>query len=210
MSLSQTMPPAPLNLFLDRDGAVIVDKHYLCQAAEVELIPGVGPALGAACAAGHKLFMVTNQSGIGRGFFLEDDFQAVQARLEELLAPFGAKLQATRFCPHNPQQEECDCRKPGLGMWHELQSQYNLDPATCYMFGDKNSDLEFGLQARFAGSILLLSGHGEKSAAKLGLKLTEGQNLEAVPSLDKGQSKVWLATDLGAAVTGLGLARETS
>ena len=119
--------------------------------------------------------MVTNQSGIGRGYFREEDFLACQNRLEELLRPFGAAIAAVRHCPHEP-SAGCACRKPGTGMWESLRAAHGLNPAECVMAGDKTEDLLFGLNAGFAASCLVLTGKGESRARELGWVLPEGRD----------------------------------
>lgn len=158
------------NLVLDRDGTIIVEKHYLADPAGVELIPGTGEALAGLCRAGVRLFVATNQSGIGRGYYGEADYQAVQARLCELLNRAGASLCATAFCPHTP-QEGCGCRKPEPGMWDLLAGKHGLDPAATAMVGDNSADVRFGRRAGLALTILVLTGHGKEHAELLGLPL---------------------------------------
>lgn len=158
----------PQAVFLDRDGTVMEDRHYLSDPAGVVLLPGAGEALGRLCAAGCRLFLVSNQSGIGRGYFTASDLRACQARLDDLLRPYGACLTDARFCPHTP-EANCACRKPRIGMWDELRAAWGLDPARCIMVGDKLDDVLFGIHAGFAAAFLALTGQGPKSAEKLGL-----------------------------------------
>lgn len=158
----------PQAVFLDRDGTVIEERHYLSDPAGVALLPGVGEALGRLCSAGCKLFLVSNQSGIGRGYFTGDALAACQARLDDLLRPYGARFTDARFCPHAP-DADCACRKPGTGMWEALRGVHGLDPACCVMVGDKPEDLAFAVRARFAAAWLTLTGHGRESAKTLGL-----------------------------------------
>ncbi|GFK92406.1 D-glycero-beta-D-manno-heptose-1,7-bisphosphate 7-phosphatase [Fundidesulfovibrio magnetotacticus] len=156
------------NALIDRDGTIIVEKHYLHDPAQVVLVPGAGEALAALQEAGVRLFVVTNQSGIGRGYYREEDFQAVQRRLEELLAPHGVRLRDTAFCPHAP-DARCACRKPEPGLWTALRDAHALDPAETAMIGDNASDVAFGRSCGFAESVLVLTGHGRRFAARLGL-----------------------------------------
>lgn len=180
--------PGPRNveaLFLDRDGTVIEDRHYLRDPDGVVLMPGAGEALGRLDRAGIRLFLVSNQSGIGRGYFSEADFWACQARLDDLLRPFGARWTDVRCCPHGP-DADCACRKPRPGMGEELLAAWNLDPTRCVMAGDKPEDLLFGMNAGFAAAFLVRTGHGGQSATHLGLapadtgrEAVEPQRLEA-------------------------------
>lgn len=155
-------------VLFDRDGTVIFDRHYLSDPEGVELIPGTGEALARLNAGGVAAYLVSNQSGIGRGYFPESGWYACQARLDELLAAFGAKLADTRFCPHAP-EEDCDCRKPGTGMWESLRAEHGLHASSCAMVGDKPEDLRFGIRAGLAAAVLVMSGKGAASAEKLGL-----------------------------------------
>ncbi|SIO29584.1 D-glycero-alpha-D-manno-heptose-1,7-bisphosphate 7-phosphatase [Halodesulfovibrio marinisediminis] len=173
------------NILLDRDGTVIVDKHYLSDPEGVELIPDGGRALAALQQAEMRMYVVTNQSGIGRGYFTEDDLHACTVRLDELAELFGAIIEDTVFCPHTP-DEECDCRKPQTGMWNQLKDMYGLLPQESVMIGDKQADVDFGKNAGLAASILVLTGKGEKERQKLEL-----------PEVDEATGYVTVSTENG-------------
>jgi len=184
------------NALIDRDGTIIVEKHYLHDPEQVELVPGAIEALTRLKRAGVRLFVVTNQSGIGRGLYGQKDFLAVQERLATLLAPHGVTFDDVSFCPHTP-EECCTCRKPQAGMWEELRIQHTLDPLETVMIGDNTSDVAFGLSCGLAESILVLTGHGARFAEQLGMPgLREGWMRIDAPA--PGQPTV-LARDLGAA-----------
>ena len=197
-------------VLFDRDGTVIYDRHYLSDPAGVELIPGTGEALARLAAEGIAAFLVSNQSGIGRGYFPESGWHSCQARLDELLAAFGAALADARFCPHAP-EEECLCRKPAVGMWESLRDVHGLHASSCAMVGDKPEDLRFGINAGLAAAVLVMSGKGAKSAEKLGLDaeavLTCGfmpVPPENVPAeWGAGSTLLFAAADTAAAVQGL-------
>lgn len=174
-------------VLVDRDGTVIEDRHYLREPGGVVLLPGAGEALGRLARAGVRLFLVSNQSGIGRGYFSEADFRACQARLDELLRPYGAAWTYVRFCPHHP-DADCACRKPRPGMWDDLRAAWNLDPARCVMVGDKPDDLLFGMNAGLAAAFLVRTGKGEESAARLGLPpaQADGTSITAQRLADAG------------------------
>ena len=155
-------------VLLDRDGTVIADRHYLSDPAQVELLPGAGEALAALAAGGMRLFLVTNQSGIGRGYFSAEAFLATQRRLEELLAAHGVTLEAVAFCPHAP-DDGCACRKPGTGMWEQLRRAHGLSPGTTVMIGDNAPDVAFAQACGLAEAVLVLTGHGERTARDMGL-----------------------------------------
>ena len=195
-------------VLFDRDGTLIVDKHYLGDPEGVELIPGTGEALGALHSWGVKTFVVSNQSGIARGYFPESGWHACEKRLGELLAAFGAVVDDERFCPHGP-EEGCRCRKPDTGMWESLKNAHQLDASRCAMVGDKVEDLLFGTNAGLAVAVLVLSGKGEKSAEKLGLDAEEvrRQGFLAVscslPGQTQRSTRLFAATNVRTAVEGL-------
>ncbi len=140
-------------VFLDRDGTLIVEKNYLSNPEGVELMPTVIPALHKLQAAGYLLIIITNQSGIGRGYFTEADFYNVQQKLFDLLKQDGIRIDATYFCPHMP-DDDCNCRKPKPGMLVQAISEHTIDPKHSYMIGDKPIDAEAGNNAGVTGILL--------------------------------------------------------
>ena len=130
-------------IFLDRDDTVIVDKGYLRDPEGIEFMPGVLPALRSFCSAGFLLIMVSNQSGIGRGYFSENEYNAVQARFDELLKANGITFAGYFNCPHSP-DDACECRKPKPLLAFRAADEYSIDLSESYMIGDKDSDIEFG------------------------------------------------------------------
>ncbi len=133
-------------LFLDRDGTLILDKHYLADPAGVELIPGVAAALARARALGYLLFIVTNQSGIGRGLYTLDDVHRCNDRMDELLGLPRPIFAGICIAPEAPEQPSL-YRKPSPRYLLEMIAQHGLDPAHCHMVGDRASDLQSGLDA---------------------------------------------------------------
>lgn len=133
-------------LFLDRDGTLILDKHYLSDPAGVEIIPGVRDALQRASALGYQLFMLTNQSGIGRGLYTLDDALLVNARMETLLALHSPLFAGICIAPEAPDQPSL-YRKPSPRYIQEMIAQHHLDPAQCAMIGDRATDVQAGLSA---------------------------------------------------------------
>ena len=128
--------------FLDRDGTIIRDAAYVRDPALVELLPGAGAAIRRLNEAGVPAIVVTNQSGIARGLLTEAEYEVVSARLTELLAAEGARLTATYMCPHHPDfGAECDCRKPGLGMYRKAIDEHDLDGARSAFIGDRWRDV---------------------------------------------------------------------
>jgi len=160
--------PALTTILLDRDGTVITDKHYLSDPGGVELLPGVAECLSSLSRKGLRFFLVSNQSGIGRGMFPEEATVAVNERLAEMLRPYGVLLTGIQFCPHAP-EHGCACRKPATGMWDALQKQYGLDAESTLMLGDKEEDILFADRAGLALRGLVLTGKGEETAKRLAL-----------------------------------------
>ena len=152
-------------VFLDRDGTVIKDAHYLHNPAEVELLPGAAEGLRRLRAAGLRLVLVTNQSGVGRGYFPRGDVERVHGRLIELLEAEGARLDAIYTCPHAP-EDDCRCRKPRPGLIERACREIGLDPAQSFVIGDKPCDVDLGLAAG-AASVLVTTGYGAQHEAEL-------------------------------------------
>src|SRR5512135_1517252 len=133
-------------LFLDRDGTLILDKHYLRDPAEVELIPGVAAALERAKSLGYRLFLFTNQSGIGRGYFTLDDTLRCNARMEELIGLPAPLFTDVCIAPEAPDQPQ-HYRKPSPRFILESIARHDLDPAQCWMVGDNKADVAAGQNA---------------------------------------------------------------
>jgi D-glycero-D-manno-heptose 1,7-bisphosphate phosphatase len=138
-------------IFLDRDGTLMKDVGYCSRPDEVELLEGVSELLPRLKNAGFKLIIVTNQSGIGRGYFTEEDFWAVQHELQKQLG--AGIIDATYFCADTPQQES-ERRKPNPGMLLEAATDLSIDLDQSYMVGDKASDAEAGIRAGVRATIL--------------------------------------------------------
>ena len=151
-------------VFLDRDGTVIFEKPgvYLSDPKKVVLYKNTLVGLKKLCKAGYKLFIVSNQSGIGRGYFDEDTMLIVMASMLKKLE--GVKIEGIAYCPHAP-NENCDCRKPLPKMGQQIIKGYKLDPKKCFMIGDKKSDMQFAKNIGVEG-ILVLTGNGRKQAGK--------------------------------------------
>ncbi|MDD4951547.1 MAG: HAD-IIIA family hydrolase [Desulfovibrionaceae bacterium] len=145
-------------VFLDRDGTVIQERHYLRDPDQVELIPGAARALERLKALGLKLVLVSNQSGVGRGYFSTRDVDAVHERLRAILAREGVELDGIFFCPHAP-DEGCGCRKPAPGMALRAAESLGLDLGQSFVVGDKACDVDLG-RAVGATAILVRTGYG--------------------------------------------------
>lgn len=146
-------------IFLDRDGTLIVDKDYLSRPEEVELLPGAAAALVRLQAAGYKLFLVTNQSGVGRGYFTLDSVETVHRWLMEELGGQGVRFEKIYVAPEAPDQPSRG-RKPSPEFLRDARDAFGLDLDRSYMIGDKLADLECGWNAGVKRSILVRTGYG--------------------------------------------------
>ncbi len=148
-------------VFLDRDGVLIEDKHFLHRAEDVVFIPGGAAALKRLAEAGFKLFIVSNQSGVGRGYFTLADVELVNAHLTREFARQGVSFQKVYIAPEAPEQPSRG-RKPSAQFLFDARDEFGLDLAHSYMIGDKLSDLECGWNAGVKVCILVRTGYGDK------------------------------------------------
>ena len=152
-------------MFLDRDGTIIEDKDYLHRPEEVVIYPGVGPALKRLQDAGFKLFIVTNQSGVGRGRFPLEDVHRVNEHLCCELAKDGVRFEKIYIAPEAPEQPSRG-RKPSPQFLFDARHEFGIDLSESYMMGDKLIDLECGWNAGVKRSILVQTGYGATVTAK--------------------------------------------
>jgi D-glycero-D-manno-heptose 1,7-bisphosphate phosphatase len=152
---------------LDRDGTINVERNYLADPDEVELLDGAAEGLRRLQALGLELIVVTNQSGVGRGYFTEETLARIHARLVESLVAEGVELGGIYVCPHVP-ADRCRCRKPGTALLERAARERGFDAREAFVIGDKASDVELG---RRAGSTTLLvrTGYGADTAATTGV-----------------------------------------
>src|ERR1035438_4146399 len=146
-------------VFLDRDGTLIAEKNYLCRAEDVSVFPGAGAALKRLQDAGFKLFIVSNQSGVGRGFFTLADVEKVNAHLCAELACDGVSFEKIYIAPEAPDQTSRG-RKPSPQFLFDARDEFDLDLSQSYLIGDKLIDLECGWNAGVKQSILVRTGYG--------------------------------------------------
>jgi len=146
-------------VFLDRDGTLIAEKNYLHRPEEVEVFPGAGAALKRLQDAGFKLVIVTNQSGIGRGYFTLADAERVNERVCDDFARDGVRFEKTYVAPEAPDQPS-RVRKPSPQFLFDARDEFNLNLAESFMVGDKLIDLECGWNAGVKKSILVRTGYG--------------------------------------------------
>lgn len=149
-------------LFLDRDGTLMLDKNYLFDPAGVELIPGVADALRRARSLGYKLFLFTNQSGVGRGMYTLDDVRRCNVRLEELLGLPRPIFDDVCIATESSDQVS-QYRKPSPRFILESISRHGLDPEQCWMVGDREADIEAGLNAKIHAAAVCTGKHSADS-----------------------------------------------
>jgi D-glycero-D-manno-heptose 1,7-bisphosphate phosphatase len=152
------MKPA---VFLDRDGVLIEERNYLHRVEDVMLLNGVAAALGRLSDAGLKLFIVSNQSGVGRGYFTLADVERVNEHLRRDVARAGVRLEKIYIAPEAPDQPSRG-RKPSPQFLFDARDEFNLNLAESFMVGDKLIDLECGWNAGVKKSILVRTGYGAK------------------------------------------------
>lgn len=159
------MSGAPRGIaFLDRDGVINVDHGYVGSPADLDLIAGVPEALKLLRRQEYKLAVVTNQSGIARGYYSENDFQSVTAEMARRLAVHGVEIDLVLHCPHGP-DDDCRCRKPRPGMVLEGAQRLGGDLSRSVLFGDKASDIAAGRAAGVGRCFLVGSSSVEADAA---------------------------------------------
>lgn len=149
-------------VFLDRDGTINIEKRYLADPAKLELFPDCVPALKALIEAGYLLFIVTNQSGIGRGYYTLEDMHSVNDRLLKLLEPDGIRFERIYFAPEHP-DEDSPGRKPSPQFLLDASAEFDVNLSDSFMIGDKLSDLQCGWNAGVRESILVRTGYGEET-----------------------------------------------
>jgi D-glycero-D-manno-heptose 1,7-bisphosphate phosphatase len=159
-------PPGCSALFLDRDGAVVEDTEYLCRIEDIVMIPGAAAVIAAANKRGVAVVLVTNQAGVGRGYYGWPDFKRVQRAIIAALADEGARLDAVYACAHHPEGRDGfahpnhPARKPNPGMLLQAASDLAVELKKSWLVGDKASDVEAAKRAGLAGAMQVATGHG--------------------------------------------------
>ena len=185
-------PPKQPAAFLDRDGTLNVDVGYPDSLEKIVLIPGAVEAVQLLNRAGYAVVVVSNQSGVARGYFDEARVQAINRGVAEMFAQAGARIDGFYYCPHLPEaavaryRRACDCRKPAPGMLQKAVREMHLDLARSLIIGDKYSDIAAG-KALGLQAVLVRTGEGPRQHARYGAD-------DAIPQPD------YIADDVLAAV----------
>ena len=168
-------------VFLDRDGTIIAEKNYLSDPDQVEVLPGAGRALRRLQDAGYLLVIVTNQSGIGRGYYTLSDMARVNARLLDELARDGVRIEKIYYAPEAPEQPSRG-RKPSPQFLFDARDELGIDLARSHMIGDKLIDLQCGWNAGVTASLLVRTGYGAETEPKLGALASKAIVMDGLPA----------------------------
>jgi D-glycero-D-manno-heptose 1,7-bisphosphate phosphatase len=151
-------------VFLDRDGTLVRDLGYTHRIEDYELLPGVVTGLRRLLGSGYQLAVISNQSGIGRGYYSAEQYEEFQAHLVSDLARQGVAIEAGYFCPHRP-EAECECRKPRPALLYRAQEELGADLARSWVIGDSAVDVGLAQRGGCRGAVLVRTGSGDPSSA---------------------------------------------
>lgn len=148
-------------IFLDRDGTINVEKHYIYKIEDFEFLPGVLDGMKLLCEAGFVLVIITNQSGIARGYYTEADFHKLNNWMIETLKKQGVEIAKVYYCPHHPDAQiedyrmDCECRKPKIGMFEQAVKELDIDLSQSFVIGDKMRDCMICLHTLCRGYMII-------------------------------------------------------
>ena len=178
-------------LFLDRDGVINVDIGYLHKPEDCVFVDGIFDLVKRANSLGYKVFIVTNQAGIARGYYTEAHFLEFSAWMKEEFNRHLAHIDEIYFCPHHPAHgvgeylTECDCRKPAPGMLLKAQAAFDIDMQASVMVGDNISDLEAAIAAKVGHLNLFICNKIDRTITKLEQSQTNALKIRALTSLSE-------------------------
>lgn len=148
-------------MILDRDGTINVDKNYLYKSEDFEFIPGAPEAIKRFNDMNYLVIVISNQSGIARGYFTEEDLLVLHKYMDEELEKYGAHIDDYYYCPHLPDAPvekyriDCNCRKPKTGLLEQAIQKYNIDLANSWVVGDRTRDVDGGVMLGMKGALVL-------------------------------------------------------
>lgn len=180
-------------IFLDRDGTINVEKDYLYKIENFEFLPNVITALQRLQSAGYLLIIITNQSGIARGYYKEEDYQKLNSWMLEELKQHGISITAVYYCPHHPEafvpayRIDCDCRKPKLGLYEKAIADFNIDLSSSFAIGDKIRDCAICSTTNAHGYLIA---HNEKPEIIEAIKNGQYERVEYVDDLLTAANKI--------------------
>lgn len=158
-------------VFLDRDGTINEEVNYLSQEENLRILPNAAEGIKLLKDAGYKVIVISNQSGVARGYFTEEDVQLINRKLSELIMQSGANIDAFYYCPHHPEgavdkyRRVCHCRKPEPGLFLQAATQLNIDIRKSFIVGDRLSDIQMS-ETLGARAVLVLTGYGSQEREK--------------------------------------------
>jgi D-glycero-D-manno-heptose 1,7-bisphosphate phosphatase len=174
-------------VILDRDGTIVIDRHYLDDPDQLQFLPGAAEGLRLLCERGNRVVVVTNQSGVARGRLSLERLHEINARFLHLVRLAGARIEGIYYCPHQP-EDNCECRKPKTKLVLDAASELGFEPSSAVVIGDQSGDIELG---RRVGAItMLISENGLASDGKpikadfVVRDLLEAARVIASPGLD--------------------------
>lgn len=180
-------------IFLDRDGTINIEKNYLYKVEDFEFIPGVVDALKVLQNLGYRLIIITNQSGIARGYYSEHDFKLLNDWMKEELRNQGILIDAVYYCPHLPDAKMtnyrvlCNCRKPKIGLYTKAIENFDIDLSKSYAVGDKIRDCSICKESECKGFLI---GNNEQSDTIRAVKNGEYRNIQYAENLIEVAKKI--------------------
>jgi len=181
----------PDAVFLDRDGTIMEDAHYIKSPKQVRLLPGAAAAVRRINQSGIPAIVATNQSGIARGIFTVEDYEAVKTQFESLLGAEGAHIDASYYCPHHPSVTgPCSCRKPGTKMFEDAIRDFKLNPANVAYIGDRWRDVTASLKLGGRGIMISSSMTTDEDRRQ-----AQEDGIETVPSITEAVDRLFDLTD---------------
>ncbi len=167
-------------IFLDRDGVINVEKDYLYKIEDFEFIDGLFDALRYLKSLGFLFFVITNQSGIGRGYYTIEDFDRLTQWMKQRFAEENIIISQVEFCPHAP-EVDCECRKPKIGMIQNIARNFQIDFENSWLIGDKESDIQCAINSGIANTIQVRSGHTfDKSQATFVIDMLDFNSISKI------------------------------